>query len=230
MLDDASAGGSSGLTADSEVAAARHRYGAVFALIFIVVVFIIAAPEGKGSRAVSFALVGAALVVSISTARERTSVRRRRRTLAVGAVVAIALGIAIGVLPKGATFGLSALLTVAVPITLVRGLMRLVRGQGVTFQAVAGALAIYLLVGLTFASIIGFMAAVGPSPYFAQGSNGTASRDVYYSFTVLTTTGFGDLTAGYALGRAVAVIEMLIGQLYLVTVIGILIGRRVGER
>ena len=46
----------------------------------------------------------------------------------------------------------------------------------------------------------------------------------YFSFTVLTTTGFGDLTAASPLGHALAVLEMLVGQLYLVTVIGILIG------
>jgi Ion channel len=47
---------------------------------------------------------------------------------------------------------------------------------------------------------------------------------VYFSFTVLTTTGFGDFTAATHLGRALAVIEMLVGQIYLVTVIGVLVG------
>ena len=41
---------------------------------------------------------------------------------------------------------------------------------------------------------------------------------------VLTTTGFGDFTSASAAGRALAVIEMLTGQLHLVTVIGLLIG------
>jgi hypothetical protein len=47
---------------------------------------------------------------------------------------------------------------------------------------------------------------------------------VYYSFTVLTTTGFGDLTAASAAGEALSVVEMLAGQIYLVTVIGVLVG------
>ena len=47
---------------------------------------------------------------------------------------------------------------------------------------------------------------------------------MYFSFTVLTTTGFGDLTAQNPLGRALAVLEMLVGQIYLVTVIGVLVG------
>ena len=59
---------------------------------------------------------------------------------------------------------------------------------------------------------------------------GNASEHVYYSFTVLTTTGFGDLTAAHGVGRALAVLEMLMGQIYLVTVISILIGRRLEKR
>jgi hypothetical protein len=47
---------------------------------------------------------------------------------------------------------------------------------------------------------------------------------VYFSFTVPTTTGFGDFTAATSLGHALAVMEMLLGQIYLVTVIGILVG------
>jgi hypothetical protein len=50
------------------------------------------------------------------------------------------------------------------------------------------------------------------------------SQRVYFSYTALTTTGFGDLTARTPPGRALAVLEMLIGQLYLVTVIAMLVG------
>jgi hypothetical protein len=52
---------------------------------------------------------------------------------------------------------------------------------------------------------------------------------VYYSFTVLTTTGFGDLTAATPVGQALSVVEMLIGQIYLVTVIGVLVGNFAGR-
>ena len=106
----------------------------------------------------------------------------------------------------------------------MRGLLRLVREHGVTVQAVAGALAIYLLVGLLFAWAIGFVSAVDSAPYFAQGNDLPDGVRVYFSFTVLTTTGFGDYTAATSVGRALAVVEMLVGQIYLVTVIGLLVG------
>jgi hypothetical protein len=120
-------------------------------------------------------------------------------------------------------------LLAAVPVGLVGGLSRLIRDRGVTVQAVAGALAIYLLVGLLFAALIAFVGAVESGSYFQQGTNVSNGVRVYYSFTVLTTTGFGDYTAAHPVGHALAVLEMLSGQLYLVTVIGIVIGNFAGR-
>ena len=109
-------------------------------------------------------------------------------------------------------------------------MLRLIRTAGVTVQVVAGALTVYLVVGLVFASIIAFAATVESSPYFTQGKTVSNGERVYYSFTVLTTTGFGDYTAAQPFGHALAVLEMLIGQLYLVTVIGIVVGNFAGRR
>jgi hypothetical protein len=47
---------------------------------------------------------------------------------------------------------------------------------------------------------------------------------------VLTTTGFGDLSPASATGRALSVGEMLTGHLYLVTVIGVLVGNLAARR
>jgi hypothetical protein len=209
--------------------AAAYRYGVVFLLVLATVVFSIVAPNGAPSRAVAYALVAAALLVVVVTSRERSEVRHRRLAIGSGLAFLISVAIAVGLFGRGTAFVLTAIATLTLPVSLSRGLLRLVRERGVTIQAVAGALAIYLLIGLTFAFAIGFVADVGSAGFYAQNAKATASSDVYYSFTVLTTTGFGDLTAAHQVGRALAVIEMLVGQLYLVTVIGVVIGRRVGQ-
>jgi hypothetical protein len=203
---------------------AAYRYGAVFLLTFALVVFIIVSPSGDWSRAVAITLQGVALVVTFATSRARAEVRRVRAAAAGLGAALIVVGVATDVLPVAAEFALAGILAAAIPLSLVRGLVRLVAAEGVTLQAVAGALTIYLLIGLIFAWTIGFVAHVESAPYFSQGIDGTAADWVYYSFVVLTTTGFGDLTAGRDVGRAAAVIEMLVGQLYLVTVIGVLVG------
>jgi Ion channel len=209
---------------------ARFRYGIVFLLMLALVVFVIAAPSANWSRAVALAIEGVALVFAVATARERQQVRRRR-AIGVGVVMIILIVlVATGAAPRQLTDAADVIVTVAIPVVIVGGLLRLLRERGVTFQAVAGALAIYLAVGLVFAWIIGFIAHVGSTPYFAQNTSGTEGDRVYFSFTVLTTTGFGDFSARTAVGHALAVIEELTGQLYLVTVIGVLIGHFVGRQ
>jgi hypothetical protein len=208
----------------------QFRYGAVFLLTLSVVVFVIAAPTADWSRAVTLAFEGAALVVAVATSREREGIRHRR-ALAVGtAMIVLTLGVGIGAVSEELTAILLALVTAAVPVAIVRGVVRLLRQRGVTVQAVAGALAIYLSIGLVFAWIISFITHVDSTLYFAQHTNGTEGDRVYFSFTVLTTTGFGDFSAATPAGHALAVIEMLTGQLYLVTVIGLLIGSFVERR
>ena len=209
---------------------AQFRYGAVFLLTLAAVVFVIAAPSANWSRAVTLTIESAALIVALATSRERAQVRHRR-ALVVGVVmIVLILGVGIGAVSEQLTALLLALVTAAVPVEIVRGAVRLLRERGVTIQAVAGALAIYLSIGLVFACIISFITHVDSTLYFAQHTNGTEGDRVYFSFTVLTTTGFGDFSAATPAGHALAVIEMLTGQLYLVTVIGLLIGSFVERR
>ena len=209
---------------------AAFRYGVVLALVLAFVVLEVLAPDKPWSRGAGIALSGAALGVSVATSRERANVRRARTAIVLGVVVILAVAVAAGALSDAVTFVVGTVIVAAIPVALGGGLIRLINADGVTVEAVAGALAIYLLIGMLFASAIGFVAAVDSSPYFAQESHINNGDVVYYSFTVMTTTGFGDLTAAQPIGHALAVLEMLVGQLYLVTVIGILIGNFVGRR
>jgi Ion channel len=201
----------------------QFRYPAVLTLMLAAVVFLIAAPSANWSRGLGIAMEGCALVLTVATSRERESVRVRRAAALGGVMVAAVILITLGIAPRWLTAAAAIVVTAGIPVALVRGLLRLLRLEGVTFNGVAGSLAIYLSTGLVFAWLVGFIADVGP-PYFAQDGGTTLGDKVYFSFTVLTTTGFGDFTPATAVGHALAVIEMLTGQLYLVTVIGLLIG------
>jgi Ion channel len=210
-------------------AEASFRYGTVLLIILVLLVFEVLSTDTDWSRALGIALAGSALTVSVATSRARVDVRRVR-TFVVGVLaLLVVIGILVGVLSDTATYFIGTFLVAAIPVALGGGLLRLIKEQGVTVQAVAGALAIYLLVGLLFASAIAFVGKVESTPFFAQGGPVNNGDVVYYSFTVMTTTGFGDYTAAHPLGHALAVLEMLVGQLYLVTVIGILIGNFVGR-
>jgi len=208
----------------SDDGSASFRYGAVLVLTFTLLVFQVATPGADWSRAIALLLEGATLMVVVATSRERRTVRRQRTVLIGAVVLALAIAIAFGALPAVVIWGLGATMLAIVPFALVKGLVKLMRTRGVTLQVVAGALAVYLLTGLIFAAVIGVVAHADGGAYFAQGGDGSQSERVYYSVTSMTTTGYGDFTAAHSGGRAIAVVEMVLGQLYLAMVIGVLVG------
>ncbi len=130
----------------------QFRYGAVLVLLLVLLVFAIIAPDADWAHALDPALAGSALVVAVATSRAKGEVRRLR-ALAVSAVALLfVICVGTGVFGVDLTFAVTTLLLAAVPVSLVGGLLRLVREHGVTVQAVAGALAIYLAIGLLFAA------------------------------------------------------------------------------
>ena len=58
-----------------------------------------------------------------------------------------------------------------------------------------------------------------PAPFFESGIDGSVAQSLFFSFTTLTTTGYGNLVPAGNPGQSFAVMEMLIGQLFLVTAV-----------
>jgi Ion channel len=69
----------------------------------------------------------------------------------------------------------------------------------------------------------GVVAELSSESFFAETSATTISDFLYFSFTTMSTTGFGDLTAATDTGPALAVTEELAGQIYLVTVVAVIV-------
>jgi hypothetical protein len=200
------------------------RYGGVLLLTLAVAIFALTAPEGRGSRTIEQLAAGATLLVAVVTSRAPRRTRRAAGSALVVALVVTGAGAATGVTEPVVSFAATAVTLAGTASVIVAGMVRLVLDRGVVLQAVLGAVTIYVLAGLTFAFVIGTIAEGVHGAFFASGTDGVQSERVYYSFTVLTTTGFGDFTAANRGGRALAVLEMLIGQIYLVTVIATLVG------
>ncbi len=116
------------------------------------------------------------------------------------------------------------LLVLFAPPAIVIGVIRTLRARGrVTVEAVFGTLCLYVLIGMFFAFLYGTIDRVS-GPFFSQDVSATVARCLYFSFTTLTTTGYGDLTAASNLGHTLAVSEALFGQIYLVTVVAVIVG------
>jgi hypothetical protein len=206
-----------------------YRYGIVLILLVVTYVVAVAAPAGGWARLVTIALQALTLVVAMNASRAS------RGTIRITSIVMVVVTLgAVGAVPagsggaglRGASFLVSATLAAAAPIVIVRGL---VRRPLIDFHTVLGALCVYVLIGMLFAYVYAAIGTLGSGTFFAQDVHATISDYLYFSFVTLTTVGYGDLTAAGGLGRATAVLEALLGQIYLVTVVAVLVGA-IGRR
>jgi Ion channel len=203
----------------------HYHFGYVLALIVVAIAFTLAAPTGDDGRFVAVLLQASVLVVAVIASRAHR-----------GVIVVSVIAAVIGVLGAGAALfgsgrfgngsaGIVALLYVGLtPIALVHGLRRQFREAGaVTVETMFGVLCIYLLLGLLFGVAFATIADVSDTPFFNVGGHHGRDDFLYFSFTTLTTVGYGDLVAVTNLGRSLAITEALLGQLYLVTVVAVII-------
>jgi uncharacterized membrane protein YeaQ/YmgE (transglycosylase-associated protein family) len=116
------------------------------------------------------------------------------------------------------------LLVAVAPVAIARSLLHDLREQHeVTVATLAGVLSIYLLAGMFFSFLYGVVGAVDADALFAQLDTSDREDQLYFSFVTLCTVGYGDLTPAGGLPRAFAVTEMLAGQIYLVTIVSLIV-------
>lgn len=212
----------------------RHSYVSVFVLLVVMVLYAIASPETPFARFVLVALQCAVLVLAAWTSGAPARVQRFAWVLA-GLVFATGVGLVLGhSADVGEMASIGGVVVAFTPFVMLGGLGRTLREQGVTAQVVFGAVALYLLIGVFFASIYGGLAKFGSTPVFAApNGDGTVTEHYYFSFITQTTVGYGDFAPLNQVARATAVLQALTGQLYLVTVLALIVGnlgRRPGRR
>jgi hypothetical protein len=201
-----------------------YRYGPVLVLLAMTFVVMAAGPPDGYTRVTTVVLQGLTLMAALLASRVH---RRLFRIAAVVTVVSFvaaisSVSVSSGDAPKAAFFVLNVLLVATVPFVIARALWR--RGV-VDVHTVMGAVCIYVLLGMMFAFVYAAVDAMSSGPFFVQTTDATPPDFLYFSFITQTTVGYGDFTASGDLGRALAVLEALIGQLYLVTVIAVLVSR-----
>lgn len=113
------------------------------------------------------------------------------------------------------------LLVVAGPGVILN---RIFSHHRVTASTILGAICVYVYIGLIFAGLFGMVEAFRDEPFFAQGPTEGPGVFLYFSFVTMTTLGYGDFSPAGGLGRNLAVLEALIGSIYLVTMLARLVG------
>jgi hypothetical protein len=204
----------------------EHRYGLVLLLILCSLVFQLAAPDQDWARLVTIVLQGGTLVLALYASQANPVIERVANVVVTIAVLGSAAAL-VGFGELGATGGrlVAVLLVALAPLVIARGVVRGVRTEGaVTMHTMFGVLCIYLLLGMLFSYAYGLVGDAQSTPFFASGINADISDYLYFSFATMTTVGYGDLAAATDVGRSVAIAEALIGQIYLVTVVAVIVG------
>jgi len=196
------------------------RYGLL--LLVLIVTYLLSAFNGtKLASELQIGLFAVVLVLSL-----RSSPLPGRWPLLIGVVAVIGSAAALAASLAGGETGLGAaelwkaLMLLATAVLVVR---RVLAKPTVTIQSIYGALSAYLITGLMFAACYAAIQHLGNAPFFANGQPATTQTFQYFSFTTLTTLGYGDFTAAGNGGRAIAVMEALTGQVFLATLVARLV-------
>jgi hypothetical protein len=167
-------------------------------------------------------LAAVALVVAISDPDTGHTITREQALL-IAACVALAPVVLFVNSAEllGLTYLLPAVLlvTATLPVTV----SRVLHHRRITSETVLGALCAYVLIGLLFAFLYLAVHELRDQPFFAQPGPHAQSEYLYFSFVALTTLGFGDLSPSVGLPQALTVLEALVGQIFLVTMVARLV-------
>jgi len=206
---------------------ATHSYRSVLALVFATFLFASLAGDEAWTVSVLLLLEAATLATALWTSGlARSDSRTLHTILAASVVIAVAMLFTSPTAFEGAVGIITGLLVVGTIAAIAIGV---VDQEDVNPQSVTGAVCIYLLFGILFMFVYSSVAVLGSSAFFAQGTDGTRALRLYFSYVTLATLGYGDYTPAGDLGHTLAIVEALLGQLYLVTVLALLVSRLQGR-
>ena len=203
----------------------RARYAVLLPAIVVAFVLRGVGSTGKVEQVVVSAVLAITLMLALWAADARRSVMWLASIVSCLVVLTSVISSIAGHIDSGATRLANLLLVTLAPPAIVLGIVRNLRARNrVTVEAVFGVLCLYILLGMAFAFIYGALDRITGTPFFAQNVRATEANALYYSVTTLTTIGYGDLTAASNLGHTLSVSEGLLGQIYLVTVVSLIVG------
>jgi hypothetical protein len=200
-------------------------YGLV--LVLLIASYFVAAVAGDSHYGRPILLV--VLAATTWLALRASQVERRLLRYAMALIPVVTLGaVVLGAfgsedLSQAVAGMLTALLVVVAPVAIVK---RLATHPVINLNTFYGAICVYLLIAMFFASVFALVGLLSGDPFFAQSQPSQKPGTIdflYFSLTTITTVGYGDLTAAGSVGRMLAVLEAVLGQLYLITVVSLVV-------
>jgi Ion channel len=197
------------------------RFGGL--LLILVFTYVLSAfTSGDLINAIQVVLFLAVVLLALRSGRlQHRAVRMIAAALLVGSVAAAIIQLAAPHTPVAGVANLWTALVLLVAVILI--VRRVLARPEITLQSIYGAISAYMILGLMFAAVYAAMYHFGGETFFANGQPGNTKTFQYFSFTTLTTLGYGDFTAAESSGQAIAVLEAMAGQIFLATLVARLV-------
>jgi hypothetical protein len=196
----------------------RDAFGLVFVLVLVTYV-LASVLANEGWEAVILSLSASATsVVALTSSHARP---RFVRTVIWLAVLATGLT-AIGAASDDRTWlNFAALIQIILLAVAMAAVLRRVvtSSTEVGARTILGAISVYVALGLLFTFLYGTIDRLQSGDFFEGVAHPAGNDFLFFSYTTLTTTGFGDLVPGGQPGRMISGLEMMIGQIFLVTLV-----------
>jgi len=196
---------------------ARDAFGLVFVLV-LTTYALASLLENHGWTSVVLTIATSATsVVALVSAHARHKFVRATVLLAALTVLLATIGAATDdrTWLNFATVIQVSLLTVAMAAVL----RRVVTSPEIGSRTILGALSVYAVLGILFTFLYGVIERVQGGAFFEGHPHPASSDFLFFSYTTLTTTGYGNLVPGGQPGRLIAGLEMMAGQIFLVTLV-----------
>lgn len=91
--------------------------------------------------------------------------------------------------------------------------------RGLDLEALLAAVTAYILVGMFFAFVYNLLSLITTTPLFGDADADSLGNQLFFSFTALTTTGYGNLVPVGPGVQAISIAESITGQLFLITAV-----------
>lgn len=207
-------------SSDSQVRKDLRTHLEVLTVLAAVFVAQAALPDKDWSRIFQVLLQTSALILTLRLGTLNRPVIIIGRVVVVLAVLT-AIVIAVSDLGRVSTLFVNLVVVALAPVAILKSI---IAHRQISWATVVGAISIYVSIGLFFACFHQVVFEFNDAAYVTTNGLLQPATFQYFSFITLTTVGFGDVVAVTDLARTMVAIEAVIGQIFLVTVVALVVG------
>jgi Ion channel len=195
----------------------RDAFGLV--LVLVLLTYVLASLLSNRGWSAVVLILATSLTSVVALASSHVRPRAVRASIWLSALT-VALAVAAAASDEKTLLNIASVIQICLlAVAMGAVLWRVVSSAEVGSRTILGAISVYTALGILFTFAYGTIDRIQGGPFFENLTHPTGSDFIFFSYTTLTTTGYGNLVPAGQPGRMVAGLEMMLGQIFLVTLV-----------